>query len=35
MEPILAGTGQISGGFDMNEAKNISDRLMTGECVGV
>jgi preprotein translocase subunit SecD len=29
-EPILGGAGQISGGFSVDEAKDIADRLSSG-----
>jgi SecD/SecF fusion protein len=29
-EPILGGAGQLSGGFSVDEAKDIADRLSSG-----
>jgi preprotein translocase subunit SecD len=34
-EPIRGGSGQISGGFDMEEARIIAEQLRTGACPGV
>jgi preprotein translocase subunit SecD len=32
MEPILGGSGMVSGGFSGEEAKKIADQLRTGTC---
>jgi preprotein translocase subunit SecD len=32
MEPILGGSGMVSGGFSVEEAKKIADQLRTGTC---
>jgi preprotein translocase subunit SecD len=32
MEPILGGSGMVSGGFSVEEAKKIADQLKTGTC---
>ena len=29
-EPILGGSGQISAGFELDEAKELADRLSSG-----
>jgi preprotein translocase subunit SecD len=31
-EPILGGSGMVSGGFSVEEAKKIADQLKTGTC---
>jgi preprotein translocase subunit SecD len=33
-EPIRAGSGQISGGFKMEEAQLVAEQLRTGVCPG-
>ncbi len=35
MEPIRAGSGQISGGLQMEEAQIIAEKIRTGACAGV
>ena len=33
--PICGGSGQISGGFQMEEAQIIAEKIRTGACAGV
>jgi preprotein translocase subunit SecD len=32
MEPLLRGIGEIDGGFTADEAKQLADRINSGDC---